>query len=277
MVCLALCGMGRSVSQETAEPGFHHQREVHCKTPWSTHLTHIQLIWTLLDSSAYIIMASSASLPSNRNHDFTLPIPPPLLHTRTGSDLGDRPLTPGSSENAFVSPTQTPQGSPSKNKMPPGAFDLPDVFSNAMKLFPTMGSGNKGPKQQSPTSPNKSNTQQAFENSIPDLKAGIPGSPTRKSNKENTPPARPAVSKETNFVSQAAASRQDPYRSQDAHRPASPTRTRYAISPTQEELEKLQKTSVKRMANVTQLCESGAGSNRGTVTDIMTRLSRLLL
>lgn len=204
-------------------------------------------------------MASSMPLSMSSKTDFALPVPPPLLHTRTGSDLGERPLTPGQSENAFISPTQTPQGSPSKNKMPPGAFDLPDVFSNALKLMPTMGSPNKGPKQQSPTSPNKSNMQrpeQVFEDGValPDVKAGVPGSPTRKSNQENTPPTRPNVQKDVGFVSQAAASRQDPYRTQDAQRPSSPTRQRYNTSPTQEEIEKLQKASVKRLANVTQLC-----------------------
>ena len=207
-----------------------------------------------------VAMASNTPLsPGGRQPDFSLPIPPPLLHTRTGSDLGERPLTPGGSENAFVSPVQTPQGSPSKNRLPPGAFDLPDVFSNAMKLFPTMGSPNKGSKQQSPTSPNKGNLQkpeQGYEEGYmgQDTRAGAPGSPTRKSNKENTPPARPNMQKDTSFMSHAAASRQDPYRTQDAPRPSSPTRQTYAAAPTAEEMEKLQKASVKRLANVTQLC-----------------------
>ena len=140
--------------------------------------------------------------------------------------------------------------------MPPGAFDLPDVFSNAMKLFPTMGSPNKTSKQESPTSPGKP-TMQRPDSIYDDSKLPQPSSPTRTSNKENTSPTRPSPQKENSFMSQAAASRQDPYRPQDSQRPASPTRQKVAPSPTQEEMEKLQKASVKRLANVTQLCTLG--------------------
>lgn len=197
-----------------------------------------------------------------------LPVPPPRLHTRTGSDLGERPLTPMSAsraQNAFISPSQTPQGSPSKNRMPPGAFDLPDVFSNAMKLLPTIGSSNKTPKQQAPLSPNKLNLQREAQYddpfADPSSKAGVPGSPTRKSNKENTPPPsrlpviKDSASAHSSHTSHAAASRQDPYRTRgDDH---SPTRAKSVISGglTAEEIEKLSKPSVKRLANVTQLCE----------------------
>ncbi|GAB7348062.1 hypothetical protein MBLNU459_g6096t1 [Dothideomycetes sp. NU459] len=197
-----------------------------------------------------------------KNTGVNLPVPPPTLHARTGSDLGARPLTPtdGHGQNAWVSPMQTPQGSPSKNRLPPGAFDLPDVFSNAMKLLPTLGSSqNKSPKQQqhhqpqSPTSPNKLNIQTSYDDPFvaQQAKAGAPGSPTRKANKENTPPSR--IPQKENYISQAAASRQDPYRTRgDEH---SPARQKSVISSglTPEDMEKLQKASVKRLANVTQL------------------------
>jgi cell cycle protein kinase DBF2 len=111
--------------------------------------------------------------------------------------------------------------------MPPGAFDLPDVFSNAMKLLPTLGSSSKAPKNQD-------------------------HSPTRRGNKENTPPARPGAQQQ-DHVSQAAASRQNHYRAPEDQ---SLSRQRSVISGglTAEELEKLQKPTVKRLANVTQLC-----------------------
>jgi len=209
-------------------------------------------------------MASTAALNSGDPiTGFALPVPPQQLHARSGSDKNGLPRTPTDSEPAFISPVQTPQGSPSKNKQPPGAFDLPDVFSNAMKLFPTIGSPNKAPKQQTPGSPNKGNAQsdkkdERFDHAERDATAGAPGSPTRKANKENTPPTRPNLPKDTSFVNQAALSRQDPY----AQRPASPTRQKSSQAPTPEELEKLQKPSVKRLANVTQLCMATTFTNR---------------
>lgn len=228
-------------------------------------------------------MASTRPLSvGGKNHEFGLPVPPPLLHTRTGSDFGERPITPTHNEHAFISPVQTPQGSPSKNRLPPGAFDLPDVFSNAMKLLPTMGSPNKGPKQQSPISPNKGNLQRPesvlFDDAYAaqDDKLGTPGSPTRKGNKENTPPARPQLPKDQSFVSHAASSRQDAYRPRDAPEAVPSTRQMYTASPTQEEIEKLQKPSVKRLANVTQLCAHHLPV-RLAVLLIFLRFPRLLL
>lgn len=162
-----------------------------------------------------------------------MPMMPPPMHSRGGSDLGERPLTPTSPRHQnhtaqpFISPAQTPQGSPSKNRMPPGAFDLPDVFSNAMKLLPTLGSPSKTPRNQD-------------------------HSPTRKGNKENTPPTRPGAQQQ-DHVSQAAASRQSQYRGQD-EQPLSRQRSVISGGLTQEEIEKLQKPTVKRLANVTQLC-----------------------
>lgn len=184
---------------------------------------------------------------SNRD-SFQLPAPPPPLHTR-GSDM-DRPGTP---QEAFISPQQTPQGSPSKTHQPPGAFDLPHVFENAMRLLPTLGSPSRT-KPGSPTSPNKGTLQAQTDAdySSADLTTLTPGSPTRKSNKENTPPsARPAVQKEPSYLTHAAQSRQEPYRARDAEQG-----TRYLNGPQRlsaEELEKARKPAVKRLANVTQL------------------------
>jgi cell cycle protein kinase DBF2 len=165
-----------------------------------------------------------------------MPMMPPPMHSRGASDLGERPLTPTSprhqnqSAQPFISPVQTPQGSPSKNRMPPGAFDLPDVFSNAMKLLPTLGSSaSKTPRNQD-------------------------HSPTRKGNKENTPPTRPGAQQQ-DHVSQAAASRQSQYRGPE-DQPLSRQRSVISGGLTQEDIEKLQKPTVKRLANVTQLCTS---------------------
>ena len=148
-----------------------------------------------------------------QNHEFTLPIPPPLIHTRSGNDINEQPGTPRRDNDAFISPVQTPTGSPSKNRMPPGAFDLPDVFSNAMKLVPTQGQPNGKAlqtKQQGSTSPNKAD-QDPFAGL--DTKGGAPGSPLRKQGKENTPPShRPQMQQTQSFINQAAASRQEPYR-----------------------------------------------------------------
>ena len=84
-----------------------------------------------------------------------------------------------------------------------------------------------------------------------DTSADRTGSPTRRSNKENTPPGpRPGMSKESSFINHAAASRQEPYKTRDQ---ADSGRPKYVSQQglTHEELEKLQKPSIKRLANVT--------------------------
>lgn len=182
---------------------------------------------------------------------FQLPTPPPPIHTR--SSAMDRPGTP--SQDAFISPQQTPTGSPSKHHHPPGALDLPHVFENAMRLLPTLGSPKSKPG--TPTSPNKTNLQAAEEvdYSGHDATTLGPGSPTRKSNKENTPPTTrpPGLQKEPTFVTHAAQSRQEPYRARETEQSGRYYASQQRLSP--EELEKAQKPSVKRLANVTQLCE----------------------
>ena len=179
-------------------------------------------------------------------------MPPPLLHTRSGNDIyANEPRTPTSP--GFTSPYATPQGSPSKSKLPPGANELPNAFDNVMKLAPS--SPTKARQQLAPHSPNKGG-KQAFEENIdttiipPELSLG-PGSPLKKSGKENTPPA--FRSPKATTPNQAAVSRQEPYQPREAEFGA---RGRYHPQRglTGEELEKLQLPKVKRLANVTQLC-----------------------
>lgn len=163
-----------------------------------------------------------------------------------------RPGTP--LQDVFTSPQQTPQGSPSKHHQPPGAFDLPNVFENAMRLLPTLGSPSKS-KPSTPTSPNKPTLQAADETdySTQDITTLGPGSPTRKSNKENTPPgSRPGLQKDTSYVTHAAQSRKEPYRPREADQSQRYYPGPQRLSP--EELEKARKPAVKRLANVTQLC-----------------------
>ena len=200
-------------------------------------------------------MASTAPPPlsplGKGKPNFTMPMPPPLLHTRSGNAIFDAPHTP--TAIGFTSPYSTPQGSPSKNKLPPGANELPDAFDNALRLD---SPSKLGRQQLSPGSPNKG-SKQIFDESLdasvnrPDFSRG-PGSPTKKQGKENTPPgirlSKPAT------PNQAAVSRQEPYQARDTD---SGAKARYNPQRglTAEELEKLQLPKVKRLANVTQLCQ----------------------
>jgi hypothetical protein len=215
----------------------------------------------LLAPHNYRLLPSTAPSPSLSNHShpamqdsnkdsFQLPAPPPSLQTR--DNAMDRPGTP--TGEAFMSPQQTPQGSPSKHHQPPGAFDLPHVFENAMRLLPTMGSPSKT-KPGSPTSPNKLQIgSNGADYSAQDSPGFAPGSPTRKSNQENTPPSgRPGLQKESSYLTHAAQSRQEPYRTREEGQS-----TRYINGPQRlspEDLEKARKPAVKRLANVTQLCK----------------------
>ena len=177
-----------------------------------------------------------------------MPMPPPLLHTRSGNELYQRPQTP--TQNSYMSPNQTPQGSPSKKQMPPGANDLPNVFENALKLAPMPPSGQ-------PKSPGKQGLSLADVNVNKDPFAdqtsfnGVPSSPTRQSNKENTPQGPYSPGKGIGYQqNQAALSRQELYTQKDTKKDIAQTR-----GLTAEELQKLQQPKVKRLANVTQLCK----------------------
>ena len=193
--------------------------------------------------------------PGKMKQEFRLPMPPPLLHTRSGNALYELPQTP--SHNSFTSPISTPQGSPSKNRLPPGANDLPNVFDNAMKLTPSSPT-KIGRLQLAPHSPNKSNRQAGddnLESSVLHQEYSLtPGSPLRKSNKENTPPG--IRGKEGSYTpNQAAVSRQEPYQTRETTDTTGRGRYNPNRGLTPEELEKLQLPKVKRLANVTQLCK----------------------
>ena len=112
-----------------------------------------------------------------------------------------------------------------------------------------------GRQQLSPHSPNKG-ARQAVDDSLNDSIVHQdyipgPGSPTRKSNKENTPPGIRVGKPGT--PNQAAVSRQEPYQSRDETAGKGRYNPQRGLTP--EELEKLQLPKVRRLANVTQLCE----------------------
>jgi len=259
--CLGQCGFSHKASTSSTKlPRSHPLSNLSKPAPPDFLLPFVQA--NARPGGFWSTMAASFPHSMGDGQNFRLPIPPPPLHTRSSNDMHDRPSTP--SQEPFMSPHQTPQGSPSKHHYPPGSFDLPNVFDNAMRLVPTITSPSKsGRPSQSPTSPNKTNIQAAedIDYSAQDLTAIGPGSPTRKANKENTSlGVRPGMQKETSFINHAAASRQEPYKPREADQL---TRQTYSVqrglSP--EELEKLRKPSVKRLANVTQLCKSGRHIN----------------
>lgn len=191
--------------------------------------------------------------PLRGKPDLTMPMPPPLLHTRSGNEIYETPGTPTSA--GFTSPYATPQGSPSKKQIPPGANELADVFENAVRLTPS--SPTKSDRQLRPHSPNKIG-RQGLEQSLGDVaRHGHPEFSTspdrgvRMGNQENTPPTM-WHQKDASYTPTAAAiSRQEPYQSRETSEKA---RSNVIRGLSTEELEKLQMPKVKRLANVTQLC-----------------------
>ncbi|KAF7541050.1 hypothetical protein G7Z17_g12057 [Cylindrodendrum hubeiense] len=172
-----------------------------------------------------------------------------------------RPGTPTKADN-FVNPTSTPQGSPSKKTVPPGAHDLPTAFEQAMSLnAPSIEAPVKLGRPQSlvaPLSPGKSNVQPLDESSINVDDSVIhktkSSSPLKKQGQENTPPlTRHNVTESPHQHSHAALSRQQLYEHKD--RPTTPAAKKFNTSRglTAEEREILQKPNVRRMVNVTQL------------------------
>lgn len=211
-----------------------------------------------------------------------------------------RPATPTRNNN-FITPVSTPQGSPSKRTVPPGANELP-VALQGMKINPPPSAFDtpvKLSRPQSvaaPLSPGKNNLQNPDEGSsttVDDsiLRKGAPrsGSPVRNQNQnqgqENTPPVLPRdpFTEPTYQPSHAAVSRQELY--QQRERPP-PTVRRFNTTRglTAEERELLKKPGVKRLVNVTQLCKSSPGCGKppqlcsfAMVVLTRDRLSRLLL
>jgi hypothetical protein len=175
-----------------------------------------------------------------------------------------RPSTP--IRNSFITPASTPQGSPSKKTIPPGANELPASFQgmkiNTPSAFDTPVKLSRPQSVIAPLSPGKSNLQNIEEGSstVDDsiIRKGAPrtGSPLRNQGQENTPPVLPRdpFTEPTYQPSHAAVSRQELYQHRD--RP-SPTVRRFNTTRglTAEERELLQKPAVKRLVNVTQLCK----------------------
>lgn len=212
--------------------------------------------------------------------------PAPALQSRSSQNdvFADRPSTPN--RNSFITPVHTPQGSPSKNRMPPGAHDLPVAFENAMKLTP----GNSGSPTKSgrpgtsgtPLSPGKSNAlavddsyfgSASADDSVLHKSAISPGSPLRQQGQENTPPSS-RLGEPSLAQNPAALSRHELYQPRD--QPSQATKkynTQRGL--TAEELEILQKPNVKRLANVTQLCRSPL-HNIHNISLTFRRLPRLL-
>jgi hypothetical protein len=204
-------------------------------------------------------------------------------------DLG-RPSTP--IRNSFIEPANTPKGSPSKRTAPPGARELPQAFESHLKLnaATTLDSPIKLGRPQSvitPLSPTKLTNAQSHDpfdadattNNLVDdsiLQRGPP-SPLRHQGQENTPPT---ASKIPISHSHAAQSRQELYSS-----PRAPPGKKFDTSRglTDEERAILEKPNVRRLVNVTQLCELlvslllGIWSQQMADADFSARLSRLLL
>ncbi|KAI1815620.1 serine/threonine-protein kinase DBF20 [Poronia punctata] len=182
----------------------------------------------------------------------------------------ERPGTPGTpAKNAFVDPVSTPQGSPSKRTIPPGAHELPATLDNALKLntsvLDTPVKLGRPQSSGSPLSPSKNNIQPtddgyfsaaaapSVDHSIIHKTAQSPESPTKKQGQENTPPVARSRIPMLNH-NQAALSRHELYQQRDS-RPITPTTKKFntARGLTPEELEILKKPSVRRLVNVTQL------------------------
>ncbi|PHH72711.1 hypothetical protein CDD82_5840 [Ophiocordyceps australis] len=186
----------------------------------------------------------------------------------SSNDGSLRPTTPTGSKiktpnDSFLNPQTTPQGSPSKKMMPPGAHDLPSMFESAMTLnsdhAPLLSARPQSVVM--PSSPAKTKLK-PLEEASPNVdesvlyRAPATGSPLRKrQGQENTPPhSRLGAGLDTpQQHSHAAMSRQQLYEARD--RPATPTAKKFNTSRglTPEERDILNKPHVKRLVNVTQL------------------------
>lgn len=188
-----------------------------------------------------------------------------------------RPTTPHK-PNSFVEPASTPQGSPSKKTVPPGANELSSYFDGMSISGNTAASDApvKLARPQSvvttPLSPGKTNKGNPLDEASPNVDESVihqrPASPTKKQHgQENTPPdSRPGGTDSPIQRSHAAVTRQQLYESQ---RPTTPAAKKFNTNRglTAEEREILQKPGVKRMTNVTQLCERDPATLSMTVAD----------
>lgn len=197
----------------------------------------------------------------SKQQDFKLPIPPPQLHPRSTNEYPS-PSTP--THAGFTSPSQTPQGSPSKKQQPQGSNELPDIFENALKLNPTQGNAlnqtTQSPPSSSPTSPTKGGRAPLSDHAINDFRNSViqDGKALKHTlggakGNENTPPGTPRAAQDSPFTNQAAVSRHDAYQRKPYQGPT--TRSMH-MGLSSDDMEKLQTPSVRRLANVTQLCES---------------------
>jgi cell cycle protein kinase DBF2 len=202
------------------------------------------------------------STQGNRGDSNQSTAPPPLL-TRSSQNesFNERPKTPTRSN--FITPVSTPQGSPSKKQLPPGANDLPIAFESMKIATPNFGSPSKNTRG-TPLSPGKSNALAVDDSYFGNASANVddsvlhksavtPGSPLRKQGKENTPPSS-RQGAEPASQNQAALSRQELYQSRE-QQPQNTRKYNTQRGLTPEELEILHKPNVKRLANVTQLCK----------------------
>ncbi|KAG6010122.1 hypothetical protein E4U21_000156 [Claviceps maximensis] len=183
---------------------------------------------------------------------------------KLSGDAAPRPMTPTKkvNNNSFINPPSTPQGSPSKKTIPPGAHDLPTAFDSAMTLTST---GIEAPvklaRPQSvitPLSPGRANAQPLDESSASTDESSVhkiasTGSPLKKQGQENTPPTfRLGLTDSPAQHNHAARSRQQLYATRDrpttSHKKFNTSRGLTAA-----EREILQKPGVKRLVNVTQL------------------------
>ncbi|KAM4064917.1 kinase [Hirsutella rhossiliensis] len=191
----------------------------------------------------------------------------PGAKDKPSTDADARPCTPikkgGASNNNFINPPSTPQGSPSKKTAPPGAHDLPSAFENALTLNSSTADApfrlSRPQSVVTPLSPARTNPQPLDETSlnVDDSvihKAASSGTPLRKRGQENTPPPSRLLGTDSPHQhNHAALSRQQLYEPRE--RPLTPAPKKFNTSRglTAEEREILTKPNVKRMVNVTQL------------------------
>lgn len=187
---------------------------------------------------------------------------------KSSGDASARPTTPTKKGNdSFINPTSTPQGSPSKKTIPPGAHDLPTAFESALTLNSAgLDAPIKLARPQSviaPLSPGRANAQPREEPSIEQSvihKSASPTSPLKRQGQENRPPApRLGLAELPAQHNHAARSRQQLYEPRE--RPTtSHGHKKFNTSRglTAEERLLLQKPGVKRLVNVTQLCKCEA-------------------